>query len=178
MPTPLPANAAPELSVETLGEERWTLSDQSPEKFTMIVFYRGLHCPVCQGYLKGLDKKIGDFAERGTDVIAVSGDSAERAEKARDDWGLENLTIGYGQDLEAMAAWDLYVSSGISDEEPERFAEPGLFLVDADGDVFYAAVNSMPFGRPKFDEMLDGIDFVTEQDYPPRGVVDSSKATA
>ena len=27
----------------------------------------------------------------------------------------------------------------------------------------------MPFGRPKFDEIRDGTDFVTDNDYPARG---------
>lgn len=176
--TPIPGAPAPELSIETVGGERWSLTEQSPERFTMVVFYRGLHCPVCRGYTKELAAKLGDFAERGTEVIAVSGDDAERAARTHEEWDLGELELGHGLDSTAMDAWGLYVSSAIKDEEPERFSEPALFLIDASGAVFYAAINSMPFGRPGIGAMLDAIDFVIEQDYPPRGVVEGSAAAA
>lgn len=37
-----------------------------------------------------------------------------------------------------MNAWGLYVSGAV-EEEPERFNEPGLFLIAADGTSFYVA---------------------------------------
>ncbi len=68
-----------------------------------------------------------------------------------------------------MRAWGLFVSRSIKDGEPAEFAEPGLFLISPDGTVYYEAVNSMPFGRPQFGDLLQAIDFVTENDYPARG---------
>jgi hypothetical protein len=32
-----------------------------------------------------------------------------------------------------MRAWDLFVSDGINDNEPELFNEPGLFLIEPGG---------------------------------------------
>ncbi len=50
--TPLmPRQPVPSLDVPTVGGGTWSLSGQTPEKFTMIVFYRGLHCPICSLYL-------------------------------------------------------------------------------------------------------------------------------
>ncbi|NND44360.1 MAG: redoxin domain-containing protein, partial [Xanthomonadales bacterium] len=68
----LPRQPAPALEFETL-KGPWNLADQRPEHFTMVAFYRGLHCPICKGQLRDLDRKLGDFAELGVDVIAVSG---------------------------------------------------------------------------------------------------------
>lgn len=164
-----PRAKAPELEVNTLDGGTWKLSEQKPEKFTMVVFYRGLHCPVCKGYLGALNGKIEDFRSRGVEVIAVSGDTRERAEQSRREWGLENVSIGYGQSIDSMRDWGLFVSRAIKEGEPDLFGEPGLFLVRPDGTLFYAAINSMPFGRPSFQEMLSGIDFVTKKDYPARG---------
>lgn len=71
----------------------------------------------------------------------------------------------------------LFLSRGIKDAEPELFSEPGLFLVqppepDApNATLYYAAVNSMPFGRPAFGDLLGALDFVLENDYPARGEV-------
>lgn len=174
MPVVTPGTEAPALDVDTLSGESWTLSEQSPERFTMIVFYRGLHCPVCKAYISELDGLIGDFAERGTDVIAISGDSEDRANQAKEEWELLNVEIGYGMTSDERADWGLYVSSGLLDEEPDHFSEPGLFLVDAENVVYYATVSSMPFGRPPLDGMLEGLDFVIDKDFPARGIVEMS----
>jgi alkyl hydroperoxide reductase subunit AhpC len=169
MSVPKPQTRAPELEVDTLGNGGWKLSDRKPDRFTMIVFYRGVHCPVCTTYIGELQDKLGDFTSRGVDVIAVSGDTRERAERSKSEWGLDNLTVGYDLSTDVMRDWGLFVSSGIKDEEPDEFGEPGLFLIKPDGSVFFDAINSMPFGRPKLDDMLDAVDFVTENDYPARG---------
>jgi len=169
MSVPKPQTRAPELEVDTLGNGGWKLSDRKPDRFTMIVFYRGVHCPVCTTYIGELQHKLGDFTSRGVDVIAVSGDTRERAERSKSEWGLDNLTVGYDISTDVMRDWGLFVSSGIKDEEPDEFGEPGLFLIKPDGSVFFDAINSMPFGRPKLDDMLDAVDFLTENDYPARG---------
>ena len=56
--TPLiPRQPAPELNVETVGRGAWKMSEQSPENFTLVVFFRGLHCPICANYLCDLQRK-------------------------------------------------------------------------------------------------------------------------
>lgn len=135
----------------------------------MLVFYRGLHCPVCRTYLSELDRKLDEFMRRGVEVIAISGDDAERARCTVEEWKLARLTIGYGQSIASMREWELFVSRGIKDAEPELLGEPGLFLVRPDGTLYYAAVNSMPFGRPRLDDMLAAVDFIIARDYPARG---------
>ena len=55
----------------------------SPDAFTMLVFYRGLHCPVCQG--PAARARPAPRRARATAVsrsLAVSGDTRERAEQA------------------------------------------------------------------------------------------------
>jgi hypothetical protein len=63
----------------------------------------------------------------------------------------------------------LFVSRSIKDSEPELFGEPGLFLVRPDGTVYWEAISSMPFARPRFEDILLGLDRVAELDYPARG---------
>jgi peroxiredoxin len=165
----VPRDPAPELEFELVGGGRWRLSDQRPRTFTMVLFYRGLHCPKCQAQLRELDRRLDEFAERGIEVVAVSGDSAERAHRTRDDWELERLRVGFGIEERTMRRWGLFVSGAIKDGEPARFNEPGLFLIDPDGTTFYAALTSAPWGRPPFDDILGGIDYTVENDAPARG---------
>jgi len=171
---PKPREAAPALEVQTVDGQPWRLADQRPEAFTLAVFYRGLHCPVCSRYLKGLADQLGEFEARGVEVIALSTDERERAERARQEWQLGGLRVGYGLSLEQARAWGLYISNSrgltsVGIEEPKQFNEPGLFLIRPDGTLYMAAVQSVPFARPHLDEVLKAVDFIKERDYPPRG---------
>jgi peroxiredoxin len=182
--TPLmPRQAVPDLSVKTVGGGTWTLSEQKPENFTMIVFYRGLHCPICSRYLADLNNKIGEFEKRGVSVLVVSGDGEERATKAKQDWKLDKLTVGYGVSLDEARRWGLYISAGIGKtsigvDEPALFPEPGLFLIRPDGTLFAASVQTMPFARPSFSEVLGAIEFIVNRGYPARGEILDHKAAA
>lgn len=164
----LPRTQAPAMSFPLVGGGDWSLADQKPDNFTLIVVYRGLHCPICKMQLQALQGKLDEFASRGVNVVAVSTDDTERAGKTREGWELDKLPLGYGLTIETARAWGLYVSSGIN-KEPAQFSEPGLFLVRPDGELFYTATQNMPFGRPPLDEILMAIDFVTKNNYPARG---------
>ncbi|MEP0549035.1 MAG: peroxiredoxin-like family protein [Rhodothermales bacterium] len=178
MSTPLPRRPAPSLTVDLVGGGSWSLADQEPEQFTLLVFYRGLHCPVCKDYLQTLTDLQADYAERGVDVVAVSMDSEVRARKARMDWDLGDFPLGYDLDAATARAWGLWLSTAIKDAEPDLFSEPGLFLVRPDGELYYAAVNSMPFGRPHLPSFLKSVDFILENDYPARGEVEVDPVAA
>lgn len=165
--------AAPELSLETL-QGSWDLADQNPDNFTMVVFYRGLHCPLCLKYLTELENSLADFAEAGVNVIAVSSDEKERAEETAEKSGLSNLTVGYGLSVEQAQAWGLHRSAGkgktsIGIEEPDEFSEPGLFIVKPDNTLYWSSVSTMPFARPNFKEILGAIKWVVANEYPARG---------
>src|SRR5210317_723536 len=89
-----PRQAVPPLEVSTL-KGPWSLSSQQPDNFTMLVFYRGLHCPICSNYIKELDRMVADFDAIGVSVLALSSDDSTRAQQASDDWKLSTLNIGY-----------------------------------------------------------------------------------
>ena len=166
--------AAPEMSFPTLEGESWTLSERKPESLSMVVAYRGAHCPMCRNYLQELNQRLGEFEERGVDVVAVSSDGKERAMSAKTDWELSKLPIAYGLSIDKARELGLYVSTSrgttsIGIEEPAMFNEPGLFLVKPDGTLYAAYIQTMPFARPPLDQLLKAIDFIKEKDYPARG---------
>ena len=147
----------------------YRLSDQRPKLFTMVVFFRGLHCPVCRAQLGELERRLAELEERGIEVIAVSGETLERTTTLAHEWKLERLNLAYGLTEEQMRAWGLFISRGIDEHEPALFNEPGLFLISPDHTVYYESVLSMPVGRPRLADLLDGIDYWTTHDYPARG---------
>ena len=172
----LPRRPVPELRVPTLAHGDFDLAADAPKLFTLISFYRGLHCPVCLKYLRDLDSLIPEYERRGTKVIAVSSDVPERAQEMARKVGA-SLRFGYSLPLTVARKWGLYISSSrgktsINIEEPPLFSEPGVFLVRPDGTLYYGAVQTMPFARPLFSELLQAIDFAISKDYPARGEYD------
>ncbi len=103
------------------------------------------------------------------DHLAISTDAKERAERSRSEWSIERLAIAYGLGIEEARQWGLYISSAIKEGEPPRFAEPGLFLIRPDGTLYCSSVQTMPFARPSFAEVLQAVAFITERSYPARG---------
>ncbi len=170
MPAPVPRQPAPPLQVPLVGGGTLDLRAARPTAFTLVLFYRGLHCPQCRKQLTEYDQRLDELADAGLDeVVAVSGDDVERAERTVQEWGLQRLRLGYGLTEEAMRSWGLYVSKGLKDPEPPVFNEPGLFLVQPDATLYSAHVQSMPFARPHLDNLLSAAEFIRDNDYPPRG---------
>jgi peroxiredoxin len=170
----VPRQKVPALKVETLASGHFDLAGSAPEFATLVVFYRGLHCPVCATYLKELGRLLPELKERGVEAVAISSDGEDRTRQMADKVGVSDLRFGYDLPLETARSWGLYVSAGrgktsIGIEEPELFSEPGVFLVKADGTLYFASVQTMPFVRPHFQEMIGALDFVQKNDYPARG---------
>jgi len=176
-PTPLiPRQPTPELDISLVGGGRWSLSAQNPQNFTMVVVYRGFHCPICSRYLADLNRKVDGFSEQGVKIVVVSSDDEARATQAKQDWGLDKLDVGFGLSLEEGRKWGLYISSGRGATstgviEPDLFLEPGLFLIRPNGELYFVTVQSMPFARPAFADILGAVKFVIANDYPGRGEV-------
>ena len=93
---PTPGQPAPNLDLELIIGAKWELSEQSPDAFTMIVFYRGLHCPICREYLNDLHRLYDDFLSKGVEVINVSMDDKDRATQSHKDWDLDPIPMGFG----------------------------------------------------------------------------------
>ena len=164
-----PRQPAPSLELPLLGGGVFRLAERRPARFTMVVFFRGLHCPVCRGQLGELDRRLDELTARGIEVIAISAETRERSEQLQAGWRLERLPIAYGLAERSMRVWGLFVSRGRGEDEPALFNEPGLFLVKPDGKLYYESLLSMPVGRPRLDDLLRGIDYWTKVGYPARG---------
>ena len=170
----MPRQKTPDLTVPTLDHGDFDLSTQTSERGTVICFYRGLHCPLCATYLTEFEKRAGDFAERGVGVLALSSDGEDRTREMADKIGAKSLRFGYDLSLAKAREWGLYISTSrgktsIGIEEPALFSEPGLFMVTPTQTLYYGSVQTMPFVRPHFSELVSALDFAIKADYPARG---------
>lgn len=132
----------PDITVRMLGGGTTNLSATSNDSnWKLVLVYRGKHCPLCAKQLAELKDHMADFTAAGVDVIAVSTDSAE------------------------MQELGLFVSDPMSDAEADRpFSEPGLFIINEDGNTQFTAISNAPILRPEFASVLMGIGFVRNPD--------------
>ena len=167
----LPGRPVPELNLSMLGADSFDIRAESIGNFLLLVVYRGLHCPICEKYLNQMQDHLDALHQQEVTAVAVSMDDEARARKTRSDWGLDKLRLAYGMTAEDAAHWGLYVSRSIKEAEPEHFAEPAMFIIKPDLNLYAGWIQSTPFARPRFDDLVDSLDFILENDYPPRGAM-------
>jgi len=164
----VPILALPLTAGGTTGDLR--LGTGAGGRFSLVVFFRGLHCPVCCTQLSELDHRLGELNDAGVgQVVAVSMETPERAAHVVRDWNLGELPVAHSLTEQAARRWGLFVSAGIKEGEPALFNEPGMFVLDADGSLYWSSVASMPFGRPAIDDLIAGLRFAQDKNYPARG---------
>lgn len=165
----IPGKKAPSLNIETISGNTWSLDKRLNKSKCMIVFYRGLHCPVCSVFLKQIESQLLEYKKSNTEVIAVSMDNKEKALKVKSDWSIKNLNIAYGLSEENARNWGLYISKSIKEAESDLFCEPGLFIIKEDGTVYLANTSNMPWARPDLTDFPAKLIFAEENNYPVRG---------
>ena len=165
----IPGKKVPYLQLDTIDSHTWSTDDHLNKKNSMVVFYRGLHCPVCAVFLKQIDNQLLDYKKANTEVIAVSMDSKDNALKAKSLWSIDNLSIAYGLKEENAREWGLYISKSIKEVESDIFCEPGLFIIREDATVYLANTSNMPWARPDVSDLPAKLIFAQENNYPVRG---------
>ena len=170
----IPRQKVPDLNISLLDQEKYILSSQTKGKFNLLVFYRGLHCPLCLDYLTELKYLTYEFFKRKTKIIAISSDNEDRAQQMYNKIGRPDFPIGYNLPLSTASAWGLYISEGrgktsVGIEEPAKFSEPGVFIIRTDQTLYYANIQTMVFARPSFKGLLQALDFAIEKNYRARG---------
>jgi peroxiredoxin len=170
----MPRKPVPSLTLPRLGGGDYDPVRDAGRLGSFLVFYRGLHCPICVTQLRELEKAAPDFAARGVAVAAISSDGEERTAEMARRAGTSAVIMAHSLPLAQARDWGLYISTGRGKtssgyEEPAHFSEPGHFIVRADGTLYFGSVQTMPFTRPPLADLLRAIDYAIEKDYPARG---------
>ncbi len=168
----IPSQSVPALKVQTLEHGQFDLDTDAGENGTLVIFYRGLHCPICIRQLAEVEAALDDFDAIGINVIMLSADSRERAQATAEKAGVTRLKIGYDFTLSAARNdWGLLISSAREgSSEPDLFSEPGHFYIAPDRTLYFGWVQTSPFARPATSDILGAIRFRLEKNYPPRGM--------
>jgi hypothetical protein len=69
-----------------------------------------------------------------------------------------------------MQTLGLYISDPRSEKETDHpFAEPEVFVINAEGEIQIIDISNAPFVRPELEALANGLSFIRENDYPIRG---------
>ncbi|MEO9821744.1 MAG: peroxiredoxin-like family protein [Paracoccaceae bacterium] len=164
-----PDTQAPDLKLPLVGGGEFDLASEKPENFTMVLFYRGYHCPVCKNYLGGLVEALKEYEAAGFNVVVASMNTEELAQKSVDEWGLGDVRVGHSLTVDQAKDWGLWISKAFKDVEADLFTEPGLFWIRPDGKLYLADISNMPWARPDLKMLLSKVGYALENNYPARG---------
>ncbi len=162
---PIPAISVPQLGGGTMSIGGTT------DGWMLFIVYRGRHCGRCKNYLNGLEAMKADWEKAGFTIKIVSADTEERAaaDIAEFKWSMD---VGYGLSVEQMVTLGLYVTEPTNNGDAvARFAEPGIFCIDPDGNIVVAAISNAPSARPDLAQLLDGMQYTIANNLPFRGTV-------
>ncbi|MFD2256005.1 peroxiredoxin-like family protein [Luteolibacter algae] len=164
----------PAITLSTVNAGEITLGKvKKPGNWQIVTVYRGLHCPICHKYLARMEELKEDFEKLGVELLAVSGDPVEKAEKMVDEHEL-TIPVAYGLSIGEMKELGLYISEPRSKEETDRpFAEPATFAVNAEGKLQLIELSNTPFNRADLGELIESVQWVQENDYPIRGTFEA-----
>jgi len=118
--------------------------DEYLGKPIVILFFRGKFCPTSKRYLitwQEFDRKVHNLDAR---LLAMSYDSVENHA-----WMAERYDIRYpvlsDSDLKVSHSYGVYINRH---EEGFDHGEPGIVIIDKDGDIAYSILSSGPKGLP------------------------------
>ena len=169
MQAPQPGQPLPRITLNLTDGSTLELGKATGE-WQVLVVYRGRHCPRCKTYLSKLDAMRDAFAERGAQIVIASADPIEKAQADMAEFGW-SLPCAYGLSEAEMSDLGLYISDPASPTETDRrFAEPGLFVTNADNQLHVVGISNSASCRPDLDVVLDGIRGIQTKNLPVRGM--------
>lgn len=145
-------------------------SEKTSYPWTMVVIYRGTHCPICLKYLNAITEFKDRLKSLNIDLIAASADTAKQLDAMKEK-GLEvNFPILTELAISDMKTLGLYLSDPMDESETDHvFPEPALFIVNEEGKVVMIDIANAPFIRPDLEQLVSGLEFALEKNYPIRG---------
>lgn len=139
---------APDFTLPDDTGEPVNLHDRLEEGPAMLVFYPGDFTPVCTRQLCNYRDNYGQFRELGVQVFGISDDPVERHAEFRE---AEQLPFRLLADPDKEVI-DEYTGSGLLSGGG---AHRGNFIIDRDGIIRYAHVETVSLFRRKADELLE-----------------------
>lgn len=167
-------SAAPDFTLKDTSGSEVTLSEELKEGPVVLVFYRGIWCPVCNMHLKALEAIVPTLkSDHKARIIAVTPQKPELTKKQLEDVAV-SYTIYHDTDDSVAKAYGLYFE--IDSELNTLYKELGLdveatngegrlglpipatFVIAENGTVVAAQTDTNYLNRMKPDEIIAGLE--------------------
>ena len=164
-----PGSVFPQMEWPKLGGGQISLGGTGG--WRVLIIYRGKHCFLCKTYLEKLNGNLSGFNEIGASVFVVSADPEEKAKVDVTEFGWK-FPVGFDLSVDQMHKLGLYISNPQSPVETDRpFAEPGIFVLNPEGELQIVDISNAPFMRPEVETLPRWIKLIQEKSYPIRGTL-------
>jgi peroxiredoxin Q/BCP len=121
-------DAAPDFTLPGTGGRSYSLTEYRGQP-VVLVFYPGDNTPVCTKQLTSYTENIGQFADVGAQVLAISPQSVESH---------EGFAAKHGFTFPLLADTDKKVAALYGTLGPLGFPRRSVFVIDGDGVIRYA----------------------------------------
>ncbi len=150
--------AAPDFTLADHNGESVTLSKLG--RPSVVVFYRGYWCPFCAKQLEDLRGLLN--GQEGVEMFAISVDPAEKSRGLiskieKDGKGKVNFRLLSDPDGKTINAFGVYDTS-YAGKGFDGIPRASVFVIDKDGKVVWARIETDYKQRPTLDEIRAGIE--------------------
>lgn len=164
-----PADPFPPIEFKMMSGETERLSDNTG-RWTVLVVYRGDHCPRCKTYVARLHELAAAYAEREVDLRLASMDPENVARRTIEENGW-TLPVAHSLSVAECQQLSVYLTDHEDGAELSGpYAEPGLYLINPEGLTQVIATSNSPSVRPDLEVVLDGIIGTQDRNLPIRGL--------
>jgi peroxiredoxin len=137
---------APDFTLQSDNGDSFRLSEHAGEKI-LLVFYPGDNTPVCTAQLCEYRDGIEEFSGLGVTVVGISSDDLESHREFRRKHDLPFILLS---DTDLSVA-KLYDSKGVMG------MKRSVFLVDEQGVIRYAHIETLALFRRRSEELIEAI---------------------
>ena len=115
----------PDIYFSLINGNSIRLSEET-SNWTLLIVYRGLHCPICKDYAAKFENKLSKLQNINTQLVLISADTKDKATKFAEELTLKSK-IGYGLTIDQMRKLGLYLSEPRPNEVDIYFLSPVCF---------------------------------------------------
>ncbi|MBS0263218.1 MAG: redoxin domain-containing protein [Planctomycetes bacterium] len=108
----------------------------------VLVFYYGYHCGHCVAQLQALDKDLKKFRDLGVNIVALSADPPSLTATRIKEFGAFGFPILSDADNRVATRYGVFRPQT---PDTDAILFHGTFLIDQDGEVFWAHLGLEPF---------------------------------
>jgi peroxiredoxin len=144
---------APDFEANDLEGRQRSLNLIDGEKRTVLLFYRGGWCPICNKQLASLSEDYQKFRELGANIVAVSSEEVEKGMELLKKIG-PPFTLLSDPDFKAIDCYGVREQNRDMLAKMKSYAKPSVFIIDAQGTIRYKYVGKNAGDRPRNEELL------------------------